>query len=76
MGTKHYVEILKTIGEEGASWSKIKRYLELRLETKIYDSEFVRFLKKLVNNGFIEKRNSMYIIPDSIPRYTSENVKC
>jgi hypothetical protein len=45
MGTKHYVEILKTIGEEGASWSKIKRYLELRLETKIYDSEFARFLK-------------------------------
>jgi AAA+ ATPase superfamily predicted ATPase len=31
MGTKRYVEILRAIGKEGATWSQVRRYLELRV---------------------------------------------
>jgi len=76
MGTKRYIEIIKAIGEEGASWSQIKRYLELRLETRIYDSELARLLKNLIDNGFIDKKDNVYVILDPILRYASRNVKC
>lgn len=76
MGTKRYVEILRAIGEEGASWSQIKRYLELRLETRIHDSELARLLKNLIDNSFINKKDNAYVIPDPILRYASRNVRC
>jgi DNA-binding HxlR family transcriptional regulator len=55
MNSKRYVEILKIL-KEGATWSEIKRYLELRLGTRMYDSELSRLLKNLIDNGFIEKK--------------------
>lgn len=76
MGTKRYVEILKAVGSEGATWSQIKRYLEVRLGTRIYDSELSRLLKNLVDNGFIEKRNELYVIPDPVLRHASRLARC
>ena len=76
MGSKRYVEIIKAIGREGATWSQIKRYLEVRFGTRIYDSELARLLRNLVNNGFIDKRDDVYVIPDPILRYASRNISC
>jgi DNA-binding HxlR family transcriptional regulator len=56
MGSRRYVEILKALGDEGATWSQVKRYLEVRYGTRIYDSELARLLKNLMDNGFVEKR--------------------
>lgn len=76
MGTKRYVEVLRAIGKEGATWSQVRRYLELRLGTRIYDSELSRLLKNLLDNGFIEKKEDLYVIPDPILRYASSFIKC
>ncbi|MEL9941183.1 MAG: ATP-binding protein, partial [Ignisphaera sp.] len=76
MGSKRYVEIVKAIDREGATWSQIKRYLEIKLGTKIYDSELARLLKNLMNNGFIDKANDTYFIPDPILRHTARDIQC
>lgn len=76
MGTSRYVIILRAIGGEEVTWSQIKRYLEMKLGTKIYDSELSRLLKNLIDNGFIEKRGDLYLIPDPILRTASSFVKC
>ncbi|MEM1526299.1 MAG: ATP-binding protein [Ignisphaera sp.] len=76
MGSKRYIEIIKVLGDEGASWSQIKRYLELKLGTKIYDSELSRLLKNLIDSSFIEKKNSLYIISDPVLRRASKSIKC
>jgi AAA+ ATPase superfamily predicted ATPase len=76
MGSKRYVKVLKALGEDGATWSQIKRYLEVRLGTRIYDSELARLLKNLVDNGFVEKRGGVYVIPDPILRHASKVIKC
>lgn len=76
MGSKRYVEIMKAVGEEEASWSEIKRFLELKLGTRIYDSELARLLRNLIDNGFIEKKDGAYIIPDPILRHASKNLRC
>ncbi len=76
MGTKRYVEILKVLGSEGATWSQIRRYLELRLGTRIYDSELSRLLRNLMDNGFVEKRGEVYVISDPILRHASKHVRC
>ena len=76
MGSKRYVEIIKAINREGATWSQIKRYLEIRLGVKIYDSQLARLLRNLINNGFIDKRNDTYVIPDPILRHTTRNITC
>ncbi|MCC6054160.1 MAG: ATP-binding protein, partial [Thermosphaera sp.] len=60
----------------GATWSQVRRYLELRLGTRIYDSELSRLLKNLLDNGFIEKKEDSYVIPDPILRYASSFIKC
>lgn len=75
MNSKRYVEILKIL-KEGATWSEIKRYLELRLGTRMYDSELSRLLKNLIDNGFIEKKDNMYMIIDPILKYASEKIQC
>jgi len=76
MGSKRYIEIIKAISSEGATWSQIKRYLEIKLGTKIYDSELSRLLKNLIDSGFIEKKDDLYIIPDLILRHSSKSIKC
>ncbi|MEM1608228.1 MAG: ATP-binding protein [Ignisphaera sp.] len=76
MGSKRYVEIVKAIDREGATWSQIKRYLEIKLGTKIYDSELARLLKNLVDNGFIDKANDTYFIPDPILRHAARDIQC
>jgi len=63
---------MKAVGEE-SSWSEIKRFLELKLGTRIYDSELARLLKSLIDNGFIDKKDGVYIIPDPILRHASKN---
>jgi DNA-binding IclR family transcriptional regulator len=54
----------------------VRRYLELKLGTRIYDSELSRLLKNLLDNGFIEKKEDLYAIPDPILRYASSFIKC
>ena len=76
MGSKRYIEIVKAVGSEGATWSEVKRYLELKLGTKIYDSELARLLKNLIDNGFVEKRDNTYTIPDPILRYATKAIRC
>jgi hypothetical protein len=33
-------------------------------------------LKNLLDNGFIEKKEDLYVIPDPILRYASSFIKC
>jgi AAA+ ATPase superfamily predicted ATPase len=76
MGSRRYVEILKALGDEGATWSQVKRYLEVRCGARIYDSELARLLKNLMDNGFVEKRGEVYAIPDPILRHASKTIRC
>jgi len=76
VGSKRYVEVLRALSGGGATWSQIKRYLEVRLGTRIYDSGLTRLLKNLVDNGFIEKREDLYVIPDPVLRHASRTIKC
>jgi len=67
-GSKRYIEIMRIVKNE-ATWSEIKRYLELKTGEKIYSSALSRLLKNLINAGFIEQRNKKYFIPDPVLRY-------
>lgn len=67
-GSKRYIEIMRAVKNE-ATWSEIKRYLELKTGEKIYSSALSRLLKNLINAGFIEQRDKKYFIPDPVLRY-------
>ncbi len=62
--------------KHGATWSEVKRYLELREGRPISDSEVTKLLRKLVDNGFVMKVNNEYVIVDPILRRISDRVKC
>ncbi|ADM28614.1 ATPase [Ignisphaera aggregans DSM 17230] len=76
MGSERYVYILRAVAAEGATWSEIKNFLEIRLGTKIYDSELSRLLRNLIDNGFLEKEDNVYRAVDPILRYVARNAKC
>jgi len=67
-GSRRYLEIMKAV-KDGATWSEIKRYLELKTGEKIYSSALSRLLQNLMDSGFIAKKNNMYYIPDPVLRY-------
>lgn len=71
--SKRYLEILKAT-KNGATWSEIKRYLEIKTGEKIYDYELTRLLKNLADSAFIEKKNNLYKIPDPILRYAINKI--
>lgn len=76
MGSTRYIELLKVLSRGSAAWSELKRYLELKLGVKIYDSELARLLKNLIGNGFIEKKEDMYVVVDPVLRYASREIRC
>ncbi len=73
--SRRYIEILKAT-KSGASWSEIKRYLEIKTGEKIYDYELTRLLRNLIDSAFIEKKDNLYTIPDPILRYAVNKISC
>jgi AAA+ ATPase superfamily predicted ATPase len=74
-GSKRYVEILKAV-RDGARWSEIKRYLELKTGEKVYDSELSKLIKNLIDSAFVDRKGDFYIIQDPILRYAAGKVSC
>ncbi|WP_373419225.1 hypothetical protein [Vulcanisaeta moutnovskia] len=62
--------------KQGATWSEVKRYLELKEGRPISDSEVTKLLRKLVDNGFAMKVGNQYIIVNPILRRISDKVRC
>jgi len=69
------VEILKAV-RDGARWSEIKRYLELKTGEKVYDSELSKLIKNLIDSAFVDRKGDFYIIQDPILRYAAGKVSC
>ncbi|GAB6946204.1 ATP-binding protein [Vulcanisaeta sp. JCM 16161] len=75
MGSRRYVLVINAL-KQGATWSEVKRYLELREGRPISDSEVTKLLRRLVDNGFIMKVDNQYVIADPILRRISDRVRC
>ena len=75
MGSRRYVLVINAL-KHGATWSEVKRYLELREGRAISDSEVTKLLRKLMDNGFIMKVNNQYVIVDPILRRISDRIRC
>jgi len=56
------VDIIRAAAE-GAAWSEIKRYLEIK-HGVIHDPEFARLLKALLDEGFLVKEGGLYKVAD------------
>jgi AAA+ ATPase superfamily predicted ATPase len=69
-GTARYLHIVHAAAE-GATWSEVKRYLEIR-EGPINDAELSRLLKSLVEEGWLEK-GEVYRLTDPLMRYAAKN---
>ncbi len=69
-GTARYLHIAHAAAE-GATWSEVKRYLEIR-EGPINDAELSRLLKSLVEEGWLEK-GEVYRLTDPLIRYAAKN---
>jgi len=69
-GTARYLHIVHAAAE-GAAWSEVKRYLEIR-EGPINDAELSRLLKSLVDEGWLEK-GEVYRLTDPLMRYAAKN---
>lgn len=57
MGSRRYVLVINVL-KQGATWSEVKRYLELREGRSISDGEVTKLLRRLVDNGFVMKVNN------------------
>lgn len=69
-GTARYLHIVHAAAE-GATWSEVKRYLEIR-EGPINDAELSRLLKSLVDEGWLEK-GEVYRLTDPFMKYAAKN---
>ncbi|ACB39381.1 AAA family ATPase [Pyrobaculum neutrophilum] len=67
--SRRYIYIMQAAAE-GAAWSEIKRYLEIR-EGPLYDAELSRLLKTLVEEGWLEK-NDVYRPADPLLRHAAK----
>jgi len=67
---KRYIEALRAISLlEKASWSNVYNYMQAKLG-RIPKPTFNNILKSLRDAGFIEKRESFYVVADPILRNT------
>jgi AAA+ ATPase superfamily predicted ATPase len=64
-GSMRYLHIVAAAAE-GATWSEIKRYLEIR-EGPVNDAEVGRLIKSLVDEGWLEKGET-YRVADPLVR--------
>ena len=60
---------------EGAAWSEIKRYLEIK-HGVIHDPEFARLLKALLDEGFLVKEGGLYKVADPLLRRAARRRPC
>ncbi len=74
-GSKRYVELMKGL-KLTSKWSELKRYLEIKEDKRIVDSEMDRLLTNLLDAGFVEKINNEYRIVDPILREYAEKIRC
>ncbi len=56
------------------TWSELKRILEINIGRKIHPNQFTRYLRELVNYGFIVKENNLYRIADPLIKYALRHV--
>lgn len=75
MGSPRYVLVIKAL-KFGATWSEVKRYLELKESRSLSDSEVTKLLVNLVNNGFVIKRGGEYVIADPVLREVADSINC
>ncbi len=62
---RRYLTIIKLL-REPLSWSEIKRGLELELGMKIHQQQISRYLRELVDYGFLEKHENLYKLADPL----------
>ena len=74
-GSKRYVEAAR-ICRHGARWSDVKRYLQAAEGRRITDSEVTKIIRNLINYGFLEKRDDVYVVPDPALRRALEGLRC
>lgn len=73
--SRRYIYIMQAAAE-GATWSEIKRYLEIK-EGPVYDAELSRLLKTLVEEGWLEKEDDVYKPADPLLRHAAKTaVSC
>jgi hypothetical protein len=63
IASRRYIEVLKTLVKP-STWSELKR--ALRTVANVSDKQLSSFLKELVDYGFVEKKNKLYMIADPL----------
>jgi AAA+ ATPase superfamily predicted ATPase len=62
----NYILVLEALGQGRTRWSRIRNYLEGKLQRTVNDSEVQRYLEKMIKRGYVEKRNDEYLILDPV----------
>ena len=63
VASRRYIEVLKTLVKP-STWSEVKRALST--VANVSDKQLSSFLKELVDYGFVEKKNKLYMIADPL----------
>lgn len=67
--SRRYIAIMKAVSRmEVASWTDLKRSLEVEEGKKIADNIFSNLLRELMKAGFVEKKGDVYLAADPIVR--------
>jgi len=68
IGRRQYLLVLKALSTEPMRWSDIKRYLEIKMKREIPNNQVTKYIKTLLDYGFIIKERNKYKIPDPITK--------
>jgi len=63
---KFYNSIMQNLLLKEMKWSQLKRALEISSGVSLTDMQFNRYLKNLLDYGFIEEKEGQYFIPDPL----------
>ncbi|MBO3841666.1 MAG: ATP-binding protein [Candidatus Brockarchaeota archaeon] len=68
--SKYYLLTLRAIANGSASWTEIKRTVEAWAGIPLTNAQITRTLEKLIEMGFIEKKENLYAIIDPLVKFT------
>ncbi len=71
---ENYLLLLRIL-EKPCTWSEAKKSLELLIGRRLHPNQFTRYIRELVNYGFIVKENNVYKHTDPLIRYAIKKIK-
>ncbi len=70
-----YLELLRCLSLHPMSWSELKRCLETSVGRRFNNAQFTRYVRELIDYGFVVKENGVYRLADPLIAYAVKQLR-